>query len=41
MGSTKIETQSRLTCLDDKYMLLVVFEDKEESTSTFFYKKRE
>jgi len=40
MGSTKVESQSRLTYLDDEYMLMVVFEDQKESTSTFFYKKR-
>ncbi|MEO8234340.1 MAG: hypothetical protein ABI549_02900 [Flavobacterium sp.] len=40
MGSTKVESQSRLTYLDNGYLLMVVFENEKESTSTFFYKKR-
>jgi hypothetical protein len=40
MGSTKVESQSRITYLDNEYMLMVVFENEKESTSTFFYKKR-
>ena len=38
-GVTKKESKSRLTYLDDYYMLIVVFEEIKESTSTFFYKK--
>lgn len=40
MGSTKVESVSRLTYLDSEYMLMVVFENDMESTGTFFYKKK-
>jgi hypothetical protein len=40
MGSTKVENVSRLTYLDNEYMLMVVFENDKESTGTFFYKKK-
>lgn len=38
MGSIKKEAKSRITYLDDEYLLIVVFENEIESR-TFFYKK--